>query len=247
MFPVLFPVCSQTVPSPSPGVSLCSQCSVCFEFAIYPDSRTKFSDLENTGNNRNKAVITMGCRGRHQEQIGNSRGNTIGPRPFLRQLRNRTPSVRCTNPFPSLLGGHTTRAMVRRGVSPASALMFDRGLFLAMQAIRRQLAAMPHDPYLVRLIHYVTGSEFPGERLWTAAQLARSGLSDFSAFATVKAVMYTSNPMQKTATPATSCWIWTTGIRTPWNVCEAMGMNPVGLASLLIMNTANEVETSQIR
>ncbi|HXO34762.1 MAG TPA: DNA-primase RepB domain-containing protein [Candidatus Acidoferrales bacterium] len=61
--------------------------------------------------------------------------------------------------------------MVRRGVSPASALMFDRGLFLSRQAIRRQLAAMPHDLYMVRLIHHVTRSAFPGERLWTAAQL----------------------------------------------------------------------------
>ena len=61
--------------------------------------------------------------------------------------------------------------MVRRGVSPASALMFDRGLFLSRQALRRQLAAMPHDLYMVRLIHHVTRSAFPGERLWTAAQL----------------------------------------------------------------------------
>ena len=49
--------------------------------------------------------------------------------------------------------------------------MFDRGLNLTMQAIRRQLAAMPHDLYLVRLIHSQTRRAFPGERLWTAAQL----------------------------------------------------------------------------
>jgi hypothetical protein len=49
--------------------------------------------------------------------------------------------------------------------------MFDRGLYLTMQAIRRQLAAMPHDLYLVRLIHCQTRRAFPGERLWTAAQL----------------------------------------------------------------------------
>jgi len=49
--------------------------------------------------------------------------------------------------------------------------MFDRGLNLTVQAIRRQLAAMPHDLYLVRLIHCQTRRAFPGERLWTAAQL----------------------------------------------------------------------------
>lgn len=49
--------------------------------------------------------------------------------------------------------------------------MFDRGLALTLQAIRRQLAAMPHQLYLVRLIHHLTRRPFPGERLWTAAQL----------------------------------------------------------------------------
>jgi len=49
--------------------------------------------------------------------------------------------------------------------------MEDRGFFLTWQAIRRQLAAMPNDLYLVRLIHNLTGRPFPGERLWTAAQL----------------------------------------------------------------------------
>lgn len=50
--------------------------------------------------------------------------------------------------------------------------MQDRGFFLTWQAIRRQLAAMPNDLYLVRLIHNLTGRPFPGERLWTTAQLA---------------------------------------------------------------------------
>lgn len=49
--------------------------------------------------------------------------------------------------------------------------MFDHGLNLSLQAIRRQIAAMPHDLYLVRLIHCQTKRAFPGERLWTAAQL----------------------------------------------------------------------------
>ena len=51
--------------------------------------------------------------------------------------------------------------------------MFDRGLFLSLNAIRRQLAAMPHELYLVRLIHHATRAAFPGERLWTAAQLSQ--------------------------------------------------------------------------
>jgi len=49
--------------------------------------------------------------------------------------------------------------------------MFDHGFLLTLLAMRRQLAAMPHDLYLVRLIHYQTRRAFPGERLWTVAQL----------------------------------------------------------------------------
>src|SRR5215469_8177307 len=50
--------------------------------------------------------------------------------------------------------------------------MFDRGLILTSQAIRRQLAAMPCELYLVRLIQNLTKRPFPGERLWTATQLS---------------------------------------------------------------------------
>jgi hypothetical protein len=49
--------------------------------------------------------------------------------------------------------------------------MFDRGFMITLQAIRRQLTAMPHELYLIRLIHQTTRESFPGERLWTAAQL----------------------------------------------------------------------------
>ena len=49
--------------------------------------------------------------------------------------------------------------------------MDDRGFFLTLQAIRRQLAAMPCELYLIRLIHQQTRKAFPGERLWTAQQL----------------------------------------------------------------------------
>jgi hypothetical protein len=47
----------------------------------------------------------------------------------------------------------------------------NRGFFLTWRAVRSHLAAMPNELYLVRLIHNLTGRPFPGERLWTAAQL----------------------------------------------------------------------------
>ena len=50
--------------------------------------------------------------------------------------------------------------------------MDNRGFFLTWQAVRNHLAAMPNELYLVRLIHQQTGRPFPGERLWTADQLA---------------------------------------------------------------------------
>jgi hypothetical protein len=57
--------------------------------------------------------------------------------------------------------------------------MEDRGFFLTLQAIRRQLAAMPNDLYLVRLIHDQTRRAFPGERLWTGQLLATAATVRF--------------------------------------------------------------------
>ncbi|HVO79278.1 MAG TPA: DNA-primase RepB domain-containing protein [Terriglobales bacterium] len=57
--------------------------------------------------------------------------------------------------------------------------MEDRGFFLTLQAIRRQLAAMPNDLYLVRLIHHRTRQPFPGERLWTAEQVTSAATIRF--------------------------------------------------------------------
>jgi hypothetical protein len=57
--------------------------------------------------------------------------------------------------------------------------MLDLGLTLTMQAIRRQLAATPCELYLVRLIHHATKRPFPGERLWTAAQLTNLAIVRF--------------------------------------------------------------------
>jgi hypothetical protein len=57
--------------------------------------------------------------------------------------------------------------------------MQDRGLFLTWRAIRRQLTAMPNELYLIRLIHRATRRSFPGERLWTAAQLTTAATIRF--------------------------------------------------------------------
>ena len=46
-----------------------------------------------------------------------------------------------------------------------------RGFFITLTAIRRQLAAMPSELYLVRPIHGLTGRPCPGERLWSAGLL----------------------------------------------------------------------------
>ena len=52
--------------------------------------------------------------------------------------------------------------------------MEDRGFFLTLQAIRRQLAAMPNDLYLVRLIHHRTRQAFPGEHAAFGGQPLRA-------------------------------------------------------------------------
>lgn len=57
--------------------------------------------------------------------------------------------------------------------------MSDRGFFLTREAISRQLAAMPADLYLVRLIHSQSRRAFPGERVWNATQLAAANTVRF--------------------------------------------------------------------
>lgn len=49
--------------------------------------------------------------------------------------------------------------------------MDDRGFFVTRHAISKQLAAMPSELYLIRLIHAQSRCAFPGERLWNAGQL----------------------------------------------------------------------------
>jgi len=46
------------------------------------------------------------------------------------------------------------------------------GFFITLTAIRRQLAAMPNELYLVRPIHGQSGRPCAGERLWSAGLLA---------------------------------------------------------------------------
>jgi hypothetical protein len=58
-----------------------------------------------------------------------------------------------------------------RQPSPKPTTGIDRGLWLTLRAIRRQLEAMPHDLFLIRSIHHATRRPFPGERLWTTTQL----------------------------------------------------------------------------
>jgi hypothetical protein len=55
----------------------------------------------------------------------------------------------------------------------------DRGFFITLNAVRRQLAAMPSELYLVRLIHHHTRKPFPAEPLWTAWQLSRCAVVRF--------------------------------------------------------------------
>jgi len=57
--------------------------------------------------------------------------------------------------------------------------MSDRGLWLSLQAIHRQLAAMPCARYLIRLIHHRSRRSFPGSRLWTAPQLVQEAIVKF--------------------------------------------------------------------
>jgi RepB DNA-primase from phage plasmid len=55
----------------------------------------------------------------------------------------------------------------------------ERGLFITLHAISRQIAAMPNEFYLLRLIHSVTRCCCPGERLWTANQLSQAPIASF--------------------------------------------------------------------
>lgn len=66
-------------------------------------------------------------------------------------------------------------AFVRQPISEESQpVCWNHGSGLTMTAVGRQLAAMPCDRYLIRLIHGESRKAFPGERLWTTAQLTHA-------------------------------------------------------------------------
>jgi hypothetical protein len=60
-----------------------------------------------------------------------------------------------------------------------SRVVFDRGFFLTLHAVRRQLAAMPNEFYVIRLIHGRTRRLCPGERVWDVGQLLRGSVLRF--------------------------------------------------------------------
>jgi hypothetical protein len=55
----------------------------------------------------------------------------------------------------------------------------DRGFFITLQAMRRQLAAMPCDYYQIRLIQAGSRRPFPGEQVGSAVQLSRGPMVRF--------------------------------------------------------------------
>src|SRR5712692_7597442 len=55
----------------------------------------------------------------------------------------------------------------------------DRGFFITLQAMHRQLAAMPCDWYQIRLIHGCSRRPFPAEQVWSAVQLSRGAMVRF--------------------------------------------------------------------
>src|SRR5262249_42694071 len=57
--------------------------------------------------------------------------------------------------------------------------IMDRGFFLTLQAMRRQLEAMPCDYYQLRLIHSLSRKPFPADQVWSAQQLTRAPMVAF--------------------------------------------------------------------
>ena len=80
-----------------------------------------------------------------------------------------------------------------RQPSPEPTAGVDRGLWLSLRAIRRRLAAMPHDLFLIRLIHHATRRPFPGERLWTGTQLLNPAIVRFLRIRNREGLSYGAN------------------------------------------------------
>ncbi len=95
------------------------------------------------------------------------------------------------------------------GCSYRMAVMDNRGFWITLQSIRRQLSAMPHELYLIRLIHHQTHRAFPGERLWTADQLANTATIRFLRARNLRKVaMCIFSPTVESKTQATFSSIW---------------------------------------
>ena len=105
--------------------------------------------------------------------------------------------------------------------------MFDHGLILTAQAIRRQLAAMPHELYLVRLIHQPTQRPFPGERLWTAQQLSHLATIRFLRARNCEGCDIYVQPYSQDHNAVTSWSTWIARNLPSSRLCLLKGMNPV--------------------
>lgn len=141
--------------------------------------------------------------------------SVLGWSPSVRHGRKRALAVPYNSVFLLSIIAHNGPQPVRRwrslseSTSPSyrrreAPRMHGRGFFLTRQAIRRQLAAMPNELFLVRLIHSDTGRCCAGERLWTANLLTAESTIRFRAPATVRALTSTSILTPPAATPATS-------------------------------------------
>ena len=97
----------------------------------------------------------------------------------------------------------------------------DRGLWLSMRALDRQLTARPCHLYQIRLVHYASRRAFPGERLWRASQLAAAATVRFLRARNREGydVYFRPYAGDYNTTPATFCWT-STGAHPPsWRVC----------------------------
>jgi len=113
-----------------------------------------------------------------------------------------------------------------RQPSPERTAGFDRGLWLSLRAIRRQLAAMPHDLFLVRLIHHATRRPFPGERIWTPTELLNPATVRFLRIRNREGCdVYIWPCAENQNAGATFCSIWIGPRRRFSKRCEPMVMS----------------------
>src|SRR5690348_13712556 len=88
-----------------------------------------------------------------QEAYQKAKSN-VGCTPGLRHRFKGVVTVRCKT------------IVIARCFDCILVFVLDRGFFLTLHAVRRQLAAMPNDFYFIRMIHGSTRRPCPGERVW---------------------------------------------------------------------------------